>query len=308
MEKQALRFAKRHLTPNQLDNALVAAALNNPINDSSHLLPPSPPRSQDHDDVSSYVQENQELLNPIGLIPCSKREDSTRLFYENLNGMSPHISGNTKLEKTMGIIDDMEIDVFAYNEHKINFAHKENRRSGLSKLFNGGETLTQSTGGNFSHPVAKTLGKRMEGGTGMTAYGELASLYRPELSGMDSAGLARWSYMTFSGKEGHVTTIIVGYNPCRTSPSQTSPSYQLQRAYWTVAKRDHTCPRAKFKEDLISLLVAWRLEGRRLILCLDANDNVYTGSLGRALTSHPDLDLSEAILSYTGTHLTATHF
>ncbi len=114
--------------------------------------------------------------------------------------------------------------------------------------------------------------------------------------------------MTFSGKEGHITTMIVGYNPCRTSPAQTSTSYQLQRAYWTIAKKDSTCPRTKFKENLIALLSAWRLEGRRLILCLDANDHVYTGSLGRALVSHPDLDLKEATLASTGTHLTATHF
>ena len=308
MEKQSLRFANRHLTPNQLDASLIASALNNPLNAPPSTSPPSLSPSQDDEDISLFVQQNQALLRPIGLIPCAKREGSTRLFYENLNGMPPHVSGNTKLEKTMGIIDDMEIDVFAYNEHKINFAHPENRRSGLSKLFNGGETLTRSTGGNFSHPIAKSLGRRMEGGTGMTAYGELASLARSDLSGMDSAGLARWSYMTFSGKEGHVTTIIVGYNPCRTSPSQPSTSYQLQRTYWTVAKRDHTCPRTKFKEDLISQLVTWRLEGRRLILCLDANDNVYTGPLGRALVSHPDLDLREATLTSTGTHLTATHF
>ena len=142
----------------------------------------------------------------------------------------------------------------------------------------------------------------------MIAYGGLASLLRPELLGTDSSGLGRWSYMTFSGKEGHITTMIVVYNPCRTSPAQTSTSYQLQRAYWTIAKKDSTCPRTKFKEDLIALLSAWRLEGRRLILCLDANYHVYTGSLGRALVSHPDLDFKEATLASTGTHLTATHF
>ncbi len=133
----------------------------------------------------------------------------------------------------------------------------------------------------------------------MVAYGELASLFRPELSGLDSTGLGRWSYMTFSGKEGHITTVIVGYNPCRTSPSQTSTSYQLQ---------SRTCPRTKFKEDLLTQLSTWRQEGRRLILCLDANDHVYSGSLGRALVEHPDLDLQESILTSTGTHLTATHF
>ena len=155
LEKQSLRFANRQLTPNQLDFELTTAALTNSSNVPSRTSPSVSSLSQDHDEVSLFVQQNQELLSPIGLIPCSKREGSTRLYYENLNGMPPHISGNAKLEKIMGIIDDMEIDVFAYNEHKITFSHPENRRSGLSKLFNGGETLTLSTGGNFSHPVAR---------------------------------------------------------------------------------------------------------------------------------------------------------
>ena len=308
MEKQALRFANRHLTPNQLDSNLVAVTRTNALNSPQQHIPSLPNDSQDQEEVSSFVTENQALLSPIGMAPTSKREDTTRLFYENLNGLSPHIPGNQKLQKTMGIIDDLEVDIFAFNEHKINFAHKENKRTGLSKLFNGGETLTRATGGNFSHPIAKTLGRRMEGGTGMVAYGELASLFCPELSGLDSTGLGRWSYMTFSGKEGHITTVIVGYNPCKTSPSQTSTSYQLQRAYWSVVKKDRTCPRTKFKEDLLTQLSTWRQEGRRLILCLDANDHVYTGSLGRALVEHPDLDLQESILTSTGTHLTATHF
>jgi hypothetical protein len=103
---------------------------------------------------------------------------------------------------------------------------------------------------------------------------------------MDSTGLARWSYMTFSGKEENLTTVLVGYNPCRTSSSQHSTSYQIQRAYWTIAKNDITCPRKKFLDDLLSILIKWRTEGRRLVICLDAKKHVYTGCLGRSLVSH----------------------
>ena len=127
-----------------------------------------------------------------------------RLLYENLNRISPNVIGNHKTKKVMSIIDDMEIDLFAFNEHKINFHHRDNKRCGLGNLFNGGESLTKGVGGHIKHPVAKTLGRRMEGGTGLVAYGELASLLRPDLSGMDTTGLARWSFMTFSGKEGHL--------------------------------------------------------------------------------------------------------
>lgn len=259
-------------------------------------------------EIAAFVHENQSLLSPVGIIPSQKGDGTTRILYENLNGLSSQISGNHKLTKSMGIIDDMAVDIFVFSEHKINFAHRDNKRQGLAKLFNGGETLTHAVGGNITHPVARTLGKRMEGGTGMVAYGEMASMFRADLSGMDSTGLARWSYMTFSGREGHITTVLVGYNPCCTTTGQHFTSYQLQRAYWTMRKQDTTCPRWKFSEDLVNLLTTWRQEGRRLVICLDANDNVYSGHLGRALTSHPDLDLRETMLTTTGSPLTATHF
>ena len=308
LEKQALRFSTKQQTQNQRDASLVDAARNAKL-----ATLPVPDQlfsdtSSDDQGISNIVRQQSSLLNPLGVIPGSKADGVTRLFYENVNGIATHISGNEKLEKVKGILDDMEVDLFAFNEHKINFAHRDNKKNGLAKLFNGGETLTRAVGGNLKHPVAKTLGRKMEGGTGMIAYGELASVLRMDLSGMDCTGLARWSYMTFSGRDQHITTVLVGYNPCRTTPGKHSTSYQLQRAYWTMSAQETTCPRKKFTEDLMSLLIKWRQEGRRLIICLDANDNVYNGPLGKALVSHPDLDLKETMLHQTGSHLTATHF
>ena len=57
----------------------------------------------------------------------------------------------------------------------------------------------------------------MEGGTGLMAYGELVCLLQPNLSGMDDTGLACWSYMIFAGSDDHLTTVLVGYNPCHTT-------------------------------------------------------------------------------------------
>jgi hypothetical protein len=255
-------------------------------------------------DTNSLTQ----LSQPIGITPGKKGEGITRILYENVNGLPAKITGNHKLQTALGIIDDLEVDLFALNEHKINFLHKDNRKQGLGKMFHGGETLSRAIGGNLKHPVAKTLGKHIEGGTGLIAYGETASMLRTDLSGMDETGLARWSYMTVTGREGHLTTILVGYNPCRTTGTSIQSSYQLQRAYFTVAKQDHSCPRKKFQQDLIDLLTKWRKEGRRLIVCLDANDHVYTGRLGKAMVDSPGLDLKESMMHTTGIPLTATYF
>jgi hypothetical protein len=87
----------------------------------------------------------------------------------------------------------------------------------------------------------------MEGGMGIVAYGTLASLVRSDLLGMDSAGLERWTFMTLSRCEGYLITVLVGYNPCRTSTVHSSSSYQLQQAYFTMAEKDTTCPRRRFQ-------------------------------------------------------------
>jgi hypothetical protein len=49
-------------------------------------------------------------------------------------------------------------------------------------------------------------------------------------------------------------------------------------------KGDLTCPRIKFREDLVTQLKKWREDGNRLIGCLDANKHIYKKSIGRTLT------------------------
>jgi hypothetical protein len=142
----------------------------------------------------------------------------------------------------------------------------------------------------------------------MVAYGELASLLRSDLSGTDPLGLARWTYMTLSGTNGELTMILVGYKPCRSPDTYLSSLYQIQQAYYTLASPDSTCPHRWFDSDLLSMLKEWRLAGRRLIVCLDANDHVYNSRLRWALTSDPDLNLREVIHTHTGQPLSATHF
>lgn len=148
----------------------------------------------------------------------------------------------------------------------------------------------------------------MKGGTGIVSYGDLASFVCSDVSGMDTTGLARWSYMMFFGWEGHVTMVLVSYNPSPTAALHTSSSYHLQKAYFTMAEKDMTCPRRCFKMDLITIIKQWHSDGHHIIVCLDMNDHVYHTRLGHALVDSDDLDLRETILSHSGQHLTATYF
>jgi hypothetical protein len=84
----------------------------------------------------------------------------------------------------------------------------------------------------------------------------------------DETDLARWSYMTFVGKEGFVTSILVGYNPCSSKHNKEARNtvYLQHSNYFTVKEKDTTCPRTRFREDLVKLLLTWKEEGRRLVV------------------------------------------
>ena len=66
-----------------------------------------------------------------------------------------------------------------------------------------------------------------------------------------------------------------------------------QRQYWQM-QGVRLCPRVIFLEDLISELRNWRDTDEKLLLLMDANENLESGPLTRLL-SHCDLDMHDII-------------
>jgi hypothetical protein len=52
----------------------------------------------------------------------------------------------------------------------------------------------------------------------------------------------------------------------------------------------------------------WREDGDHIIVCLDANENTYPGSIGKALTDINGLAMKEVVREYTHMDLGATYF
>ena len=52
--------------------------------------------------------------------------------------------------------------------------------------------------------------------------------------------------------------------------------------------------------DLIRQLQDWREEGDRVILCMDANEDIYNKSLGKLINSIDGLNLNEVVGTFTG--------
>ena len=250
-------------------------------------------------EVSEY------LLEVHGVPPGRKGEGITRLIYENLNGIQSSLSNkNEKLEKARRVIDDLQADVVCYNEHHQNLRHKANR-NGFRQMFNGGETDLRAIA---SHNVHESVGKYQEGGTAMLIYGNLLQQFDTEGSGRNDLGLGRWIYMRFTGEDRIVTRIICGYSPCANKKKNSGTVYQQHRRHLINKLKDDTCPRVRLQEDLLRQMEKWRKDGERLILCLDANENIYRGDLGPRLTDRDGLGMKEVVGEFTAIQLGATYF
>ena len=251
------------------------------------------------------VRDIQEYLLQVHGTPPGKKQDGVvRLIYENLNGLNSRLSGNEKLDKAKEIIDELGADVVAYNELRLNWKHKDNK-NGMRELFKGGETEIRAVAANNVH---ENVGRTQEGGTALMAYGDLVAYLDPDETGKDETGLGRWTYMRFVGADGKSTYVVSGYNPCSNKKVDSGTTYQQHRRYLIEKENDLTCPRKRFREDLVRKLKEWRKEGNRLIVCLDANEDIYLESIGRELSNLTGLGLQEVVSQFTGKRLGATFF
>ena len=250
----------------------------------------------------SEAAVSDEVLKVPGIAPMSKGEGVTRLIYENANGICNKLSNNEKVERAKELHDSLEVDIVAYNEHRLNMAHKHNV-NGFNQLFRGGEAAIQSV---VAHNTHENVGKIQEGGTSLIMYGPLTENLQHGGPSKDETGLGRWVVMTLIG-DGIRTRIICGYNPCYNNKTDNSTTYQQHRRYFRPRNKNQ-CPRTLFRDHLISALKKWREKGDRLIVCLDANEDIYKKLLGKALTNKDGLAMNEVVGTFTSKKIGSTFF
>ena len=114
-------------------------------------------------------QVNDETLGIHGEEPGPKGAGVTRLIYENVNGLQRGPVGNKKLEKARRLHNDLEVDIVAYNEHRLNLAHKQNNVN-LTEVFKGGEAEIRTV---VAHNVHENVSRQQEGGTALLMFGPM---------------------------------------------------------------------------------------------------------------------------------------
>ena len=99
---------------------------------------------------------------------------------------------------------------------------------------------------------------------------------------------------------------MTAYAPTGSAASRKETYYKQQERY-IKTKGLKTNPKAMFREDLLSQLRKWRSNGDRVILMMDANEDVVDGVMCRQLSGE-DLKMREVVHSTTRERGPKTHF
>ena len=110
-------------------------------------------------------------------------------------------------------------------------------------------------------------------------------------SGQDYTKLGRWSWYRVEGEPGCRTRIVTAYAPTGSEASEEA-SYWKQSQRYIKKEGLKTNPKKMFREDLCKALTNWREAGDRIVLMIDANENVTDHILARMLAK---IGLREAV-------------
>ncbi len=198
------------------------------------------------------IQIPNEILHVHGYAPPKKAAGTVCLIYKNVNGFCNQLSGNEKVDRAREIRGDLEVDIAAYCEHKLNMKHKKNC-NGFNQLFKGGEAAVQSI---VAHNVHKNIGLIQQGGTSLLLFDHLMEQLDHNESGKDDTGLGCWLVMTLQG-DGVQTRVVCGYNPCGNAKLNSGKLYQQHRQFLVTHWKDLACPRKQFHDNLMSQLDEW---------------------------------------------------
>jgi hypothetical protein len=158
-----------------------------------------------------------------------------------------------------------------------------------------------------AHNIHKNIGRTQQGGTSLLLFGHLTEQLDHNESGKDVSGLGRWSVMTLQGDRVR-TRVVCSYNPCGSGKPNSGTTYQQQRRYFITREKDLTCPRKRFHDDLMRQLNKWQQEGDRLIVCMDANEDIYRKLKGKLLTKKDGLNMLKAVGNFTSKKIDPTFF
>ena len=209
------------------------------------------------------------------LLP-DKAPNCTRVGFINLQ----HLSHNKNDSRSRFLIDQMrhyKFNVLMMCEHNVRM-HK------LEAYHNWYERSSKTLGPqSFIFANNRTDDHNTElrqiGGTAIVAMQETKT--RVLNKGEDPHRLGRWAWMLIQGRHGHHTRMVSAYRPNK-SLTTAGTVYRQQLRHWRD-KNIFDCPLKLFEEHLEEEIKGWMLLGDHLMIGIDANEDVRTGTVATML-------------------------
>jgi hypothetical protein len=223
-------------------------------------------------------------------------------MFENFNSIGVGTQ-DWKVDRLNKLIKEHGIDVIAGCETNIDWRQVDSDHQLLDLLVPG-----MGKCGVISNNITGDLLHRAQrGGTMIAALGRLCdAITSTNGMGSDPTKLARFSWISL-GNGTVKTKVVSAYMPCRPpSNSKGETTWEQQQCYFESIG-DFRDPDEILLGDLLAQIKLWREAGEQVILALDANQNVYDGPLGQAL-SEPPYNMHCLLESATGSRVPNSHF
>ena len=203
-------------------------------------------------------------------------DECLRFGFQNVNGLST--KNNWKSESITAVIQDYTFSYFGIQElnlHDRILSPKEKWKNKFTHM------CTESATNQHSPSQRRIL----HGGTAHFLDQNLS--LRQVTHGKDPTQLGRWIWTLLRGRQGTQVRIIAGYRPVEDSSNRPHTVYSQHEYYFheiAEPKRPRN-PREAFYEDLNVWIKRWIEEGDSIILGLDANEDIHTGTTLEWITS-----------------------
>ena len=250
----------------------------------------------EHREMNSLLEFLQE--GGVGYLPGKKRDGWVRLMFENWNSLGI-FTHSWKLDRLNYLIRHLQVDVVMGCESQCDWSYVDPHKQLMDVLCPEMEKK-----GTAAHNINERINREQMGGTAIAALGRLCDMVVEV--GRDHSGLGRYSWIRLGNGKNH-TRVVSGYVPCRPGRNSKGRTVWDQAVRYFQAIGDFRPPADILIDDLASLISGWRKDGDEVVLALDANQDVYSGKLARAL-SVGDADLSCLMEPVLGEQVPNSHF
>ncbi len=212
-----------------------------------------------------------------------------RWMYCQINSFSSGGARETKIRKVIALMDKYDVDGVTFCESGINWSVGPSSRD-LKSFFDPfmEREIRTVSAHNIHGPRVSPF---QQGGVSILLTHSLLQYARRHAT--DFRNLGRWTSWTLAHNPVHRTRIVVAYNP---GHFRAGPKTVYQQ-HMTYINNNHlnTTPYTLFVSDLVKQLSTWIAAGDRILLFIDANEQVTNGPIYRALSA---LNMTEITHKY----------